>query len=158
MISLVGGLGFLAAAIFIESKYAEAPLVPLSIFRRRSLSAANGIAMAIGAALFGMYFFVSLYRQQVRRVQIHRCAVSVANQTRNDVIDQRDDADSEKQEASLAHGARGFGVTATFDNGTRRMPITSKRGTHKSIMGSPLRNVQGHIVSTTRMLTNSPSH
>ena len=123
MVSLVGGLGFLAVAIFIGSKYAKAPLVPLSIFRRRSLSAANGIAMVIGAALFDMYVSVSLYRQQVRRVELHRCAVSVANPTRNDLIDQRDDADSKKPEASLTHGKRDSGVTATFDNRTRRMTI-----------------------------------
>ena len=44
---------------------AAEPLVPLGIFRRRSLCAANGIAVTIGAALFGMYFFVSLYLQEV---------------------------------------------------------------------------------------------
>jgi EmrB/QacA subfamily drug resistance transporter len=65
VLALVGGLAFLTAAIFIEARTAEDPLVPLSIFRRRSLSAANGIAVTVGAALFGMYFFVSLYLQQV---------------------------------------------------------------------------------------------
>jgi EmrB/QacA subfamily drug resistance transporter len=65
VLALVGGLAFLVAAIFIEARTAEDPLVPLSIFRRRSLSAANGIAVTVGAALFGMYFFVSLYLQQV---------------------------------------------------------------------------------------------
>jgi EmrB/QacA subfamily drug resistance transporter len=65
LISLLGGLGFLIASLFIEARYAETPLVPLSIFKRRSLSASNGIALTIGAALFGMYFFVSLYLQQV---------------------------------------------------------------------------------------------
>jgi EmrB/QacA subfamily drug resistance transporter len=65
LIALAGGVAFLAAATFLESRYADTPLVPLSIFKRRSLSAANGLAMTIGAALFGMYFFVSLYFQQV---------------------------------------------------------------------------------------------
>jgi EmrB/QacA subfamily drug resistance transporter len=65
VIALFGGVAFLVAAFFIESRVAEEPLVPLSIFRRRSLCAANGIAVTIGAALFGMYFFVSLYLQQV---------------------------------------------------------------------------------------------
>ena len=41
------------------------PLVPLGIFRRRSLSVANGIAVTIGAGLFGTYFFLSLYLQDV---------------------------------------------------------------------------------------------
>jgi predicted MFS family arabinose efflux permease len=65
VMSLVGGAAFLVAALFIEMRVAEAPLVPLDIFRRRSLSAANGIAVTVGAALFGMYFFVSLYLQQL---------------------------------------------------------------------------------------------
>jgi EmrB/QacA subfamily drug resistance transporter len=65
LISLLGGLGLLVTSLFIETRYALTPLVPLSIFKRRSLSASNGIAMTIGASLFGMYFFVSLYLQQV---------------------------------------------------------------------------------------------
>jgi EmrB/QacA subfamily drug resistance transporter len=77
LISLIGGAGFLAAAYFIESRSAVAPLVPLSIFKRRSLSAANGIAMTIGAALFGMYFFVSLYLQQVAGYSPLRTGVAI---------------------------------------------------------------------------------
>jgi EmrB/QacA subfamily drug resistance transporter len=65
VMSLLGGVVFLVAALFIEARVADAPLLPLSIFRRRSLTAANGIALTIGAALFGMYFFVSLYLQQL---------------------------------------------------------------------------------------------
>ena len=65
VVALLGGVAFLVAALFIEARVADQPLVPLSIFRRRSLCAANGIAVTIGAALFGMYFFVSLYLQQV---------------------------------------------------------------------------------------------
>jgi predicted MFS family arabinose efflux permease len=63
--ALGGGVAFLLAALVIESRVAVNPLVPLNVFRRRSLCAANGIAMAVGAALFGMYFFVSLYLQEV---------------------------------------------------------------------------------------------
>jgi EmrB/QacA subfamily drug resistance transporter len=62
---LAGGVALLLVALLIEARLASSPLVPLGIFRRRSLVAANGIAMVIGAALFGMYFFLSLYLQQV---------------------------------------------------------------------------------------------
>jgi EmrB/QacA subfamily drug resistance transporter len=65
VMALAGGLAFLLAALVIEARVAANPLVPLGVFRRRSLCAANGIAIAIGAALFGMYFFVSLYLQEV---------------------------------------------------------------------------------------------
>ncbi|HTX01265.1 MAG TPA: MFS transporter [Acidimicrobiales bacterium] len=63
--ALAGGVALLAAALAIEARLAANPIVPLAVFRRRSLCAANGIAMAVGAALFGMYFFVSLYLQEV---------------------------------------------------------------------------------------------
>jgi predicted MFS family arabinose efflux permease len=54
----------LAAFAVIESRIAH-PLVPLGVFRLRSVAAANGIAVMVGAALFGMFFFLSLYLQQV---------------------------------------------------------------------------------------------
>ncbi len=63
--ALAAGVTLLLVALLVEARVARSPLVPLGIFRRRSLCAANGIAMAVGAALFGMYFFISLYLQQV---------------------------------------------------------------------------------------------
>jgi predicted MFS family arabinose efflux permease len=42
-----------------------APLVPFRIFRSRSLSGANLTGLLTGASLFSMFFFVSLYMQQV---------------------------------------------------------------------------------------------
>jgi len=61
---LAAGVAMLLVALFIEARLARSPLVPLGIFRRRSLVAANGIAVVVGAALFGMYFFISLYLQE----------------------------------------------------------------------------------------------
>jgi EmrB/QacA subfamily drug resistance transporter len=54
----------LVSFVAIESR-ASAPLVPLGIFRLRTLSASNSIGLLIGMALFSMFFFVSLYMQQV---------------------------------------------------------------------------------------------
>jgi EmrB/QacA subfamily drug resistance transporter len=62
--TLAAGGILLVAFLFIETR-AEHPIVPLSIFKMKTLSAANGIAVTVGAALFGMYFFLSLYLQQV---------------------------------------------------------------------------------------------
>ena len=42
-----------------------APLVPFRIFRLRNLTAANVTSILIGASLFSMFFFVTLYMQQV---------------------------------------------------------------------------------------------
>jgi EmrB/QacA subfamily drug resistance transporter len=65
LVTLAAGLVLLAAFFVIEVRFAAQPLIPLRIFRHRALSAANGIAVTIGAAIFGMYFFLSLYLQQV---------------------------------------------------------------------------------------------
>ena len=41
------------------------PLVPFSIFRLRSLRGSNIVGLLIGMSLFSMFFFISLYLQQV---------------------------------------------------------------------------------------------
>jgi predicted MFS family arabinose efflux permease len=63
--TLAIGVVLLAVFFLNESRFAKDPLIPLGIFRRRSLSVANGIAVTIGAGLFGTYFFLSLYLQDV---------------------------------------------------------------------------------------------
>ncbi len=60
------GLGFLLLAIFVaQEARSAAPLVKLSIFRIRSIATANIAMMLVASALFGMFFFVSLYAQDV---------------------------------------------------------------------------------------------
>ncbi len=61
---LAGALALLAAFVAIESRAAE-PLVPFGIFRRRTLRGANAIGLLVGMSLFSMFFFISLYLQQV---------------------------------------------------------------------------------------------
>jgi EmrB/QacA subfamily drug resistance transporter len=63
--TLAIGVVLLLAFGVIEARISKDPLVPLSVFRRRGLSAANGVAVTIGVSLFGMYFFLSLFLQQV---------------------------------------------------------------------------------------------
>ena len=58
-------LGFIAAFVVIETRISAAPLVPFSIFRRRTLTATNIVALLVAMALFSMFFFISLYMQQV---------------------------------------------------------------------------------------------
>jgi EmrB/QacA subfamily drug resistance transporter len=54
----------LAAFVAIERR-SRAPLVPFSIFRIRTITGANVVGLLIGASLFSMFFFISLYMQQV---------------------------------------------------------------------------------------------
>ena len=54
----------LAAFVAIELR-SQAPLVPFRIFRIRTLTGANVVGLLVGASLFSMFFFISLYMQQV---------------------------------------------------------------------------------------------
>jgi len=60
-----GGIAVLAAFLVIEGRLARRPLVPLGIFASRTLSAANVVVFFLGSAVFAMWYFVSLYLQQV---------------------------------------------------------------------------------------------
>jgi len=57
-------LVLLAAFVAIESRTSN-PLMPLQIFRLRTLRGADVVGLLIGMSLFGMFFFLSLYMQQV---------------------------------------------------------------------------------------------
>ncbi len=64
-------LGLIAAALVLLAGFVawerrtEGPLVPFSIFRLRTLRGSNVAGLLIGASLFSMFFFISLYLQQV---------------------------------------------------------------------------------------------
>jgi EmrB/QacA subfamily drug resistance transporter len=57
-------LALLASFILIERR-SPSPLVRLSLFRMRSLAAANGVFLLIIGGLFAMFFFASLYLQNI---------------------------------------------------------------------------------------------
>jgi len=61
---LVASALLLAAFVAIERR-SRAPLVPFSIFRLRTITGANVVGLLVGASLFSMFFFISLYMQQV---------------------------------------------------------------------------------------------
>jgi len=61
---LVGSAVLMALFVFLETRV-RTPLVPLSIFHNRSLSVSNVVALILGASIFSMFYFLSLYMQQV---------------------------------------------------------------------------------------------
>ncbi len=65
----------LVAFILIEQRHRD-PLVPLRIFRNRSLAAADATLLMTAAALFGVFFFCTLYLQQVLGYSALRTGVS----------------------------------------------------------------------------------
>jgi EmrB/QacA subfamily drug resistance transporter len=64
---LVGGAGLILLVVFvaIEGRLAARPLVPLRVFASRSLTGANLVVFALGSSAFAMWYFLSLYLQQV---------------------------------------------------------------------------------------------
>src|SRR6202167_1870315 len=58
------GTALLAIFVWLESR-SPAPLVKLSIFRIRSIAPANTVMLLLASAMFGMFFFASLYVQNV---------------------------------------------------------------------------------------------
>ncbi len=66
VITLGIGVALLALFVLIEARLATAPLVPLRVFKSRELSAANVVVFTLGASAFAMWYFLSLYLQEVR--------------------------------------------------------------------------------------------
>jgi EmrB/QacA subfamily drug resistance transporter len=57
-------VALIGAFVAIEMR-SKAPLVPFRIFRLRTLTGANVVGLLLGASLFSMFYFISLYMQQV---------------------------------------------------------------------------------------------
>ena len=64
ILPLAGSALLLAAFALIESRH-HAPLVPLRIFRSRTLAGADAVTVLIGTVAVGMPFALTLYAQQV---------------------------------------------------------------------------------------------
>jgi EmrB/QacA subfamily drug resistance transporter len=65
LLTLAAGAALLAVFLVVEGRLAERPLVPLRIFASRALSGANVVVFCLGGSVFAMWYFVSLYLQQV---------------------------------------------------------------------------------------------
>ena len=61
---MAAGLALLAAFGLIERR-SKAPLVRLNIFRLRTLTIADGVMLLVASGLFSMFFFASLYVQEI---------------------------------------------------------------------------------------------
>lgn len=62
--TIAGALALLTAFVLIEIR-SEQPLMPLRIFAHRNRSGAYALSLAIGLALFGMFFFLTLFVQNI---------------------------------------------------------------------------------------------
>ncbi len=64
ILRLAGAAALLIAFLVIETRQRH-PLMPFSIFRLRTLRGADLVGLLIGMSLFSMFFFISLYLQNV---------------------------------------------------------------------------------------------
>jgi EmrB/QacA subfamily drug resistance transporter len=64
LLRLAGAVVLLIAFVLIELRTRH-PLMPFSIFRLRTLRGADIVGLLIGMSLFSMFFFISLYLQDV---------------------------------------------------------------------------------------------
>ncbi|MGC0332304.1 EmrB/QacA subfamily drug resistance transporter [Streptomyces sp. SAI-170] len=64
LLPLAAGVLLVAAFLLVESRTAG-PLMPLTLFRVRSVSSANAANFVSGSAMFCMWYFMTLYAQNV---------------------------------------------------------------------------------------------
>lgn len=64
-IALLAASVALIATFFVVELRSQAPLLPLRIFRLRTLSASNVSGLLLGMAIFAQFFLLTLYMQQV---------------------------------------------------------------------------------------------
>ncbi len=66
LVALAVALTLIGWFLLHEARVAAAPLMPLPMFARRSIWSANLVMFLLSGSLFAMWFFVSLYLQEVR--------------------------------------------------------------------------------------------
>jgi EmrB/QacA subfamily drug resistance transporter len=65
LIPLAVGVVLLGVFLYLQARVSRAPLVPLGIFRSRSVSSANVVMFLMFGALFGSWYFETLFMQRV---------------------------------------------------------------------------------------------
>jgi EmrB/QacA subfamily drug resistance transporter len=65
LVPLALAVALLVAFVYVEQRVAQAPLMPLSIFRNKQLTVANVIIVLTYMGFFASFFFLTLYLQQI---------------------------------------------------------------------------------------------
>src|SRR3954452_9403896 len=64
-VGLLAASGLLILAFLVIETRSKAPLLPMRIFRLRTLAASNASGLLMGGAIFSQFFLLTLYMQQV---------------------------------------------------------------------------------------------
>ena len=75
-IGLLAASGVLIASFFVVELRSKAPLLPLRIFRLRTLAASNVSGLLMGGAIFSQFFLLTLYMQEVLHYSAIRTGVA----------------------------------------------------------------------------------
>ncbi|MGH9028634.1 MAG: MFS transporter, partial [Acidimicrobiales bacterium] len=65
IVPLALAAALISVFLLIQAKWARAPLVPLRIFRSRSVAGGNIVMLLLFSAMFGTWYFETLYMQRV---------------------------------------------------------------------------------------------
>ncbi|RLV09097.1 MFS transporter [Streptomyces griseocarneus] len=65
LVPLIAGVVLLVLFVLIETRFAAVPLIRLGVLRSRSVTGGNLVGLLMNAAFMSMWFFVSLYLQDV---------------------------------------------------------------------------------------------
>ncbi|HVA60232.1 MAG TPA: MFS transporter [Mycobacteriales bacterium] len=65
LLTLAAAAALLLGFFIREARYARQPLMPLRVFRSRSVTGANVVMLGISGAVFATWYFLSLYMQNV---------------------------------------------------------------------------------------------
>jgi len=89
LLPMAGGLLAVAAFVLVEARLAAEPLMPLRLLRPRAVSGGNLVMVLIGAAFFAMWYFLSLYMQNVLHYSAVRAGLGFLPHTAGIVVGAR---------------------------------------------------------------------
>ena len=81
LLPLALGVLLLAVFLFLQARVSKAPLVPLRIFRSRFVAGGNVVMLMMFGALFGSWYFETLYMQHVLGYSPLRAGLAFLPQT-----------------------------------------------------------------------------
>ena len=135
IVLLAASAGLIATFFVIESR-SPAPLLPLRIFRLRTLSGSNVAGILMGAAIFAQFFLLTLYMQEVLHYSraAHRPRLHRADADDHRLLGARAGARDARRRATRAPGGpRALGGRArAATRGCRSTAATSPTSSRRS--------------------------
>ncbi|SFC61115.1 drug resistance transporter, EmrB/QacA subfamily [Nocardioides terrae] len=147
---LVGGLVVLAVALLVEAKHAVEPIIPLQLFKDRTISLATFAAVMVGVAMLSATTFMAEYFQTARGMSpTHAGLMSlsmVVGLMGTSIVSGRMISSTGRWKAWLVGGmvavVIGTGLLGTIDHATPLWVI----GAYMLILGAGLGSTQQNLI------------